>query len=104
MKHTASLLAALAIAFISSSASADTHLWVTTEGSGIEITTDGHLPGPPPPPPLFGDGHHHHHHHGGYCKVCKKHYKKMMKHAEKQHKKARKAHHHNPGKSPGKKH
>lgn len=84
MKRTLTIMASLAVAFIASIASADTHLWLTTEGAGIELTSEGHRP--PPPPPA-----HHRHNHSGYCKLCKKHYKKMVKDAKKHHKEARKA-------------
>lgn len=89
MKRSLTILAAVAVAFASFTASADTHLWLTTEGAGIEMTSEGHRPPPPPP-------HHKGHNHRGYCKVCKKHYKKMVKKAKKHQKKARKAQkHHN---------
>lgn len=85
MKRTLTIIASLAVAFIASTASADTHLWLTTEGAGIEVSSsEGHRPPPPPP-------HHRHHHHNGYCKVCKKHYKEMKKAAKKHHKEMRKA-------------
>ncbi|MDE7440730.1 MAG: hypothetical protein K2M69_01005 [Muribaculaceae bacterium] len=85
MNRTLTIMASLAVAFIASTASADTHLWVTTEGAGLELTSEGHRSPPPPP------RHHHSHNHHGYCKACKKHYKKMMKQAKKHHKEARKA-------------
>lgn len=85
MNRTLTIMASLAVAFIASTASADTHLWVTTEGAGLELTSEGHRSPPPPP------RHHHSHNHHGYCKACKKHYKKMMKKAKKHHKEARKA-------------
>lgn len=85
MNRTLTIMASLAVAFIASTASADTHLWVTTEGAGLELTSEGHRSPPPPP------RHHHSHNHHGYCKACKKHYKKMIKQAKKHHKEARKA-------------
>lgn len=85
MNRTLTIMASLAVAFIASTASADTHLWVTTEGAGLELTSEGHRSPPPPP------RHNHSHNHHGYCKACKKHYKKMMKQAKKHHKEARKA-------------
>ncbi|MDE5807068.1 MAG: hypothetical protein K2H76_03060, partial [Muribaculaceae bacterium] len=67
MKRMLTIMASLAVAFIASTAYADTHLWLTTEGVGIEVSTDnGHRPPPP---------HHRHAYHNGYCKICKKHYK-----------------------------
>ena len=89
MNRTLTIMASLAVAFIASTASADTHLWVTTEGAGLELTSEGHRS--PPPPPRHNHSHHHSHNHHGYCKACKKHYKKMIKQAKKHHKEARKA-------------
>lgn len=90
-KHILTIVATLAMGITAITASADTHLWVTTEGAGFEMSThDGHLPPPPPPPACYG------HHHGKHCKECKK-YEKERKKAEKRYhkemKKDRKKHH-----------
>lgn len=98
-----SFMVAVALSMMAVPVSADTHLWITTEGSGLEITSGGNMLYPPPPPP-----HHHyihhvpqpefkmpHDHHG--CKKCLKAYKKMHKQAVKHHKKG-------PAKPSGHKH
>ena len=87
MKRTLTIMASLAVAFIASTAAADTHLWLTTEGAGIEVSSSGHRPPPPPPHRM------HYHHHGvKHCKVCKKHNKEMKKLAKKHHKEMKKMH------------
>ncbi len=93
MNRMLSILGGLAISAVVFTASADTHLWLTTEGAGIEVSSESNHHAPPPPP-------HRHHNHKGYCKVCKKNYKKhykQMKKAAKKHrkemKKAQKKHH-----------
>ena len=92
MKRTLTLLlVSVGLAFFGFTSSADTHLWLTTEGSGIEVTTNDYRPSPPPPPP----NHHRHTHKPGYCKICKKHYKEMKKQAKKHHKDMQKHHKHN---------
>lgn len=76
MKRTLSILFFVLFGFVGS-AIADTHLWITTEGVGIEYSSEGVIPGPPPPPPP----HRHHHCHNGkkYRKMKKKNEKKMRK-------------------------
>ena len=85
MKRMLTIIASLAVAFIASTAVADTNLWITTEGAGIEVSTGNTHRVPPP------YHHHHHSYHNGYCKVCKKRYKDMKKAAKKHHKEMKKA-------------
>ncbi len=95
MKRTLTILAAIAVAFSMATASADTHLWLTTEGAGIAVSSHDR-PGTPPPPPCR-------HHHNKYtCKECRKiekqhrkEVKKMEKERRKALKKAHKDHHKN---------
>lgn len=84
MKRMLTIIASLTVAFIALTASADTNLWITTEGAGIEVSTGHHHPTPPPPP------HHRHSYHNGHCKICKKHYKEMRKAEKRHHKEMRK--------------
>lgn len=92
MRRTTIFLATVALAMSMMTASADTHLWVTTEGAGLEVTTPGYEH-PAPPPPPYGP-HHHHHHKSCRCNICKKHHKQMHKDAKKFHKDDRKKHRH----------
>lgn len=85
MKRLSIILATIAVTFSLATVSADTHLWLTTEGSGVEVTTGDSHRLPPPPP------HRHGHHHYKQCKICKKHYKEMRKAAKKHDKEMRKA-------------
>ncbi|MDE7414526.1 MAG: hypothetical protein K2N05_12175 [Muribaculaceae bacterium] len=78
MKHALTFILSAVIAFASSTAMADTSLWITTEGAGIEVSTSNHHHSPPP---------RHLHSHGRYCKKCAKKYRKDIRKMEKRHNK-----------------
>lgn len=92
MKRTVAILTLVFAGLGLSSASADTHLWLTTEGAGLEMTTGHELPPPPPPP----HRHHHHHHHGMSAKEMrkleKKRKKEMKKAAKRRHREVKRGH------------
>ncbi|MDE6558908.1 MAG: hypothetical protein K2K29_03370 [Muribaculaceae bacterium] len=105
MKYIRTILVSLTLGLLSATAFADTHLWITSNGSGIEISDHGRHSSPPPPGMNPIPPHHHHNPHDGHvCKVCKKYYKdlqkaknkyyKEMHKAQKHHKKHYKKHHH----------
>lgn len=64
---------------VTAAAEPDIHLWMTTEGAGISLSTPGYYAPPP---------HHYYRHHPRHSrKAAKKYYKKMRK-AEKKYRKA----------------
>lgn len=77
-------LALLIAAPTLTAAEPDIHLWMTTEGAGISLSTPDRYYVPPPPPPR----HHYRHYPRHSRKAAKKYYKKMRK-AEKKYRKAR---------------
>lgn len=82
MKRCLVILVSLALLLSFMKASADTQVWLTTEGAGIVYTSDGPTVMPPPPPGYSAKE---------WQKMQKRHNKEMLKMEKKHRKEMKKA-------------